>query len=307
MSQPTKLEFYLLDSSLTITDTICLPKSNILDMDSICKQILSDDFLEENKYKPKNILNRVFEFELLHYPHIEKISFISDTSLLIQCFSQQKNDNNSSLKLSLCGERDIYIYYCKNKTFATINYSKSLLSDKTLEISPRWLAVRNDANFNVFGSGRAWYNCVRLRNTYMKSSKNTLISAAKPIVIIRIPAIRLIQNKCLKRIRFFNTLKSRVKANHQLIVPTVTPIRRTTIESTGVSCLIIPNPAKLAAKINKLAGFVNVIKYISPIIVIRFLYVCPRKTFRFDFIGSVSISFIPTSINTEAPISVKIN
>ena len=160
MSHPTKLEFYLLDSSLTITDTICLPKSNILDMDSICMQILSDDFLEENKYKPKNILNRVFEFELLHYPHIEKISFISDTSLLIQCFSQQKNDNNNSLKLSLCGERDIYIYYCKNKTFTTINYSKykkilpfglseSFFVDNNRMISSIWTEVRDNKLTNT--------------------------------------------------------------------------------------------------------------------------------------------------------------
>jgi hypothetical protein len=129
-------------------------------MDSICMQILSDDFLEENKYKPKNILNRVFEFELLHYPHIEKISFISDTSLLIQCFSQQKNDNNNSLKLSLCGERDIYIYYCKNKTFTTINYSKykkilpfglseSFFVDNNRMISSIWTEVRDNKLTNT--------------------------------------------------------------------------------------------------------------------------------------------------------------
>jgi hypothetical protein len=54
-----------------------------------------------------------------------------------------------------------------------INIIKSLLSGKTIQISHRWLAVRNDAAFRVFGSGGTWW---RLRRHQVPPQRHNTLS-----------------------------------------------------------------------------------------------------------------------------------
>lgn len=119
LAHPTKLQFYLINNKLEITDTIFLPQYSSINTDSAFNECFTDSYLEATKIYPSNKIETMNNNGLYLYPHIEKIGWLDQNNILI---SAMNVDSIVPTNYSFAGNRILYIFNLKNRQFKEINY-----------------------------------------------------------------------------------------------------------------------------------------------------------------------------------------
>ncbi len=120
LAHPTKLQFYLFNETLDITDTVFLPKYSSINTDSAFNSCFTDTYLEATRNHPSNWLETMNENGLYLYPHIEKIGWLDDTNILISALNV---DSIVPTKYSYAGNRILFLYNVENKNFNRLDYN----------------------------------------------------------------------------------------------------------------------------------------------------------------------------------------